>query len=156
MSSTFGLQVTARGFSEATYGALISLNGVFVVLFELPLTRITQRFPSKPVMAVGYVLIGVGFALNAFASTIPAFVVAMSIFTLGEIVAMPVSTAYIANLAPENLRGRYMGTFGFTWSLALMFGPAAGMALFGVSPLALWLCCGAFGLIAAAIILRWT
>ena len=33
MSSTFGLHVTASGFSPAAYGALISLNGVLVVLF---------------------------------------------------------------------------------------------------------------------------
>src|SRR6266536_1568867 len=33
ISSTFGLQVTARGFSEPVYGMLISLNGVLIVLF---------------------------------------------------------------------------------------------------------------------------
>src|SRR5437899_2150820 len=154
MSSTFGLQVTARGFSEATYGALISVNGLLVVLFELRLTGVTQRFQPHQVMALGFVLIGLGFSLNAFAVTIPAFVVAMSIFTLGEIISMPVSIGYVSNLAPEHLRGRYMGSLGFTFSLAMMFGPATGMALFSISPLAMWLCCGALGLIAAAIILR--
>jgi MFS family permease len=154
MNSSFGLQVTARGFSASTYGVLISLNGLLVVLFELPLTRFTQRFASRRVMALGYLLIGFGFSLNAFASTIFAFAMAMAVFTLGEIISMPVSTAYIADLAPAHLRGRYMGAFGFTWSLALMFGPSAGMALFGANPAALWVGCGILGLLAAAIILR--
>jgi len=36
----------------------------------------------------------------------------------------------------------------------MMFGPAAGMAILSISPLTMWLSCGALGLIAAAIILR--
>ena len=154
MSSTFGLQVVARGFSPATYGALISMNGVLVVLFELPLTALTQKFSPRRVMALGYVLIGFGFALNAFAETIAAFALAVTIFTLGEMISMPVSTAYIADLSPPHLRGRYMGTYAFTWSIALMFSPAAGMSLFAVNPIALWVGCGALGLLAAAIVLR--
>src|SRR5438874_801036 len=132
----------------------LAFNGCLVVLFELPLTGITQRFRPRPVMALGFLLIGFGFSLNAFALSIPAFVLAMSIFTLGEIISMPVSIAYVSNLAPEHLRGRYMGALSLTFSLAMMFGPAAGMAIFSMSPLTMWLSCGALGLIAAAIILR--
>lgn len=153
MASSYGLHVTQLGFSAATYGALISMNGAMVVLCELPLTTITRRFPSRIVMASGYLLAGIGFALNAFAHTLPALVVCMIIFTLGEMIAMPVSSAYIADLAPANLRGRYMGVFGLTWATGLIIGPAMGMKLFGVSPVALWLACGALGLVAAMIIL---
>jgi MFS family permease len=93
-------------------------------------------------MAAGYVLIGTGFALNAVARSVPAFALAMTIFTLGEMIAMPVSQAYIADLSPPHLRGRYMGVFGFTWALALVCGPALGMIVYLRSPLLLWLGCG--------------
>jgi MFS family permease len=152
MGSTFSLHVTGHGFSPATYGALISFNGVLVVLCELPLTTFTQRMPARRMMALGYVLIGVGFALNAFAQTVPAFVLVMFVFTLGEMVSMPVSSAYVADLAPPALRGRYMGIVGFTWSSALICGPSLGMTLFAHSPFVLWLSCGALGLLAALII----
>src|SRR5205085_1196026 len=62
--STMSLLVISHGFSPSTYGLLISCNGMLVVLFELPLTTITKRFPARRVMALGYVLIGVGFASN--------------------------------------------------------------------------------------------
>src|ERR1043166_4927461 len=62
MSATFGLRVTGSGLSSSTYGALLSLNGVLVVCFELWLTTLTQRLPARRTMAVGYVLIGTGFA----------------------------------------------------------------------------------------------
>ena len=96
VTSTFSLQVTRLGFPPATYGLILSLNGLLVVLCELPLTSLTRRFPSRVVMAAGYLLIGAGFSLNAFAHSVSALVACVVIFTLGEMVAMPVSSAYIA------------------------------------------------------------
>jgi MFS family permease len=153
MASTFGIYVTHLGFSAATYGAIISLNGALVVFCELPLTTITKRFPARQVMAAGYLLVGAGFALNYFAHTIAALVGCVILFTAGEMIAMPVSSAYIADLAPPDMRGRYMGAFGLTWAMALMLGPGLGMKLLAIGPGALWSVCGALGVLAAAIIL---
>ena len=50
ISSTYGLFVTGLGFSAAIYGAIISLNGVLVVLCELPLSTITRRYSARRVM----------------------------------------------------------------------------------------------------------
>ncbi|HKQ40603.1 MAG TPA: MFS transporter, partial [Verrucomicrobiae bacterium] len=106
MSSTFGLHVTSFGIPDTGYGVLLSLNGLLIVVLELAMTSFTQRFRATRVMAVGYVLIGFGFALNAFATTVPTLAIAMTIFTFGEMTAMPVAGAYVANLAPLNMRGR--------------------------------------------------
>ncbi len=154
LSSTYGLHVTKLGFSAATYGALISFNGLLVVCLELPLTYYTRRFPTRSCIAVGYLLIGSGFGLNAFATTLPWMVAAMTIITLGEICTMPIQSAFIANLAPAGMRGRYMGALGCTWSLALVFGPGAGMYLFAISPALLWSLCAGCGVIASFIITR--
>lgn len=154
MSSTFGLHVTHLGFSPATYGALISLNGALVVFCELPLTTITRRFPARRVMAIGYLLLGLGFAINVATHTIPALILSVAIFTLGEMICMPVAGAYIADLSPSNMRGRYSGAYGLTWACGLIFGPALGMRLFEIGPAVLWFSCGTLGLLAAMIILR--
>ncbi|MGH7943061.1 MAG: MFS transporter [Limisphaerales bacterium] len=114
----------------------------------------TRKLPPRRVMAVGYALIGIGFALNAFAHTIPALVVCMIIFTVGEIITMPTSSAYLANLAPAEMRGRYMGVSGLAWSLALIIGPALGMKLFTAAPGIYWATNAALGLLAATVILR--
>jgi len=153
MSSTYGLHLQGMGYETSTYGLLISLNGLLIVFMELPLTTITQRYPVRRVMAVGFVLLGGGFAVNAVAGGIPMLAVAMAIFTFGEMICMPVAAAYIANLAPTDLRGRYMGLFGFTFSLAMITGPPVGMTLFHWNPVWLWLGCGLMGVLAAAIIL---
>ena len=153
MASTFGLYVTDLGFSTATYGALISLNGALVVLCELPLTTFTRRFPARRVMATGYLLVGGGFALNAFAHSLPALVSCVVVLTVGEMVVMPVSLAYVADAAPEYMRGRYLGAFGLTWATALAVGPGLGMRLYSISAELLWVWAGAMGLLAAGLIL---
>jgi MFS family permease len=153
MASTFGLYVTHLGFSAATYGAIISLNGALIVFCELPLTTITRRFPARRVMAAGYLLIGAGFSLNYFAHTVPALVACMILFTTGEMITMPVSSAFIADLAPPDMRGRYMGAFGLTWAMALVLGPGLGMQLLAIGPGVLWSVCGMLGVLAAMIIL---
>jgi MFS family permease len=154
MSSTFGLHVTSAGFSPAAYGALISLNGVLVVLFELPLITFTQRSPIRPTIAVGYVLIGLGFTLVGMAHTLPWLIVVVVLFTVGEMIAMPVASAYIAESVPPDMRGRYMGAYGFIWALGLTVGPGIGLHLHARVPSLLWGGCGVLGLIAAVLVLR--
>jgi MFS family permease len=152
--TTFPLHVKASGLTDADYGLLISLNGLAIVLLELPLVAITQRFPYRPVLALGSVLVGLGFALNAVANDMPELAFAVLVWTLGEIIYAPVASAYVADIAPEHLRGRYQGAWGLTWGLAFVFAPALGAAIFAWSPDGLWLTCGLLGLLAALLLLE--
>lgn len=68
--STFALQVQADGLSSTMYGLLISVNGICVILLELPLSGITRRLPTLPVITFGWLLIAVGFALIAISHTL--------------------------------------------------------------------------------------
>jgi MFS family permease len=152
IGSTFSLHVTHQGFSAATYGTLLSMNGLIVVLCELPLTSVTLRFPSRLVVAFGYLLVGAGICLNGVAHTIPALMGCVMIFTLGEMVSMPVATAYVANLSPPDLRGRYMGGYALTWSAAMALAPQMGLRMYGVAPALLWITCGVLAVLSAVII----
>jgi MFS family permease len=150
--STFGLHVIHLGFSARVYGLILSLNGALVVCCELPMTTITRRFPARMMMAVGYALGGIGFALNGLAHSVAALACCMVIFTLGEMTAMPVAAAYVADLAPAHMRGRYMGVYGLVWALALTIGPGLGMRLFAFGPAAVFITFGTLGLLSALII----
>jgi MFS family permease len=151
--TTFPLHVRASGLSDADYGLLISLNGLAIVLLELPLVAITQRFPYRPVLTLGSLLVGLGFALNAFANDLPELALTVLIWTLGEIIYAPVASAYVADIAPEHMRGRYQGAWGLTWGLAYVFAPALGAAIFAWSADGLWLICGVLGVASALLLL---
>jgi MFS family permease len=152
LGSTYGLHITRLGFSAAVYGIVLSLNGALIVFCELPLTRLTRKFPARNCMAAGYLICAAGFALNAFAHSVPALVLCMIIFTIGEMVMMPTAAAYLANLAPPEMRGRYMGVAGLTWATALIVGPVSGMKLFAAAPTVYWVACAAIGVFAACVI----
>jgi MFS family permease len=138
---------------ETLYGVLLGWNGVLVMICELPLTSLTQRFRPRWVMAIGYILIGAGFSLNGGAHSVLWLFAAMTIFTAGEMISMPVSSAYIAQIAPEQMRGRYMGALGMTWSLSSVLGPQLGFRLFALQPQMLWLTCGLLGASSAVVLL---
>jgi MFS family permease len=153
MTSTYGLAVMRLGFPPSAYGALVSLNGALIVLCELPLTTLTRRFPPMATIALGYLLIGAGFGLNVFAHALPALAACVVVFTLGEMCSMPVASAYVAGLSPPHMRGRYMGAYGLTWTVAQVVGPGTGLRLYAASPAALWLAGGALGVASAVIAL---
>jgi MFS family permease len=64
------------------------------------------------------------------------------VWTIGEIVAAPINSTVVANLASAQARGRYQGTFGMSWGLSSMIGPLVGSAVLeGAGPAPLWAAC---------------
>lgn len=150
--STFALHVIDAGYSAATYGALVSLNGFLIIFLELPIAAWTRHaVRPRAVMAFGYALVGIGFAINLFAFSIPLMVLSVLVWTLGEMTNAPLGGAYVSDLAPPELRGRYMGLWAITWSVGLTLGPALGTWIYASSPAAVWILSLACGLTAAWI-----
>src|SRR5213592_2106529 len=84
---------------------LVSLNGLLIICFELLITMYVQRFRPQPVIALGYFLAGIGFALTGIARTIPALAATVVVWTFGEIFSSPMVVGYVAQIAPESIAG---------------------------------------------------
>jgi MFS family permease len=147
------------GITERQYGLMMSLNAAMVVLFQLPITSFTERYARTTMLALAAVLYGIGFGLVGFVSTALLFALAIAIWTVGEMVHVPVSQAYVADVAPEDMRGRYMGAAGLTWGVGWSLGPLlAGLMMDLGDPHYVWYGCLILGLIAAVAFLwlgRW-
>ena len=152
MMTTLGLEVKGNGHSERIYGLILGLNGVIIVLLEIPLTSLTRRFPPILAMAVGNLFVAAGIGCVAFADSSSGYCVAMVIFTIGEMVGMPVSLAYVSQLAPESMRGRYMGIYGLAWASSITLGPSLGMYLFSLNPTLFWLGCATVGILSSLVL----
>jgi MFS family permease len=153
LGSTFALHVKAAGFPSRVYGMLTSENGLLIICFELLITSYVMRFRPQPVIALGFLFTGIGFALTGFAHTIPALAGTVVIWTIGEMLSSPMVVAYVAQIAPEQYRGRYMGLLTATWSFGMVVGPPLGTLLFAHNELILWLACGFLGLTAAMVVI---
>ena len=114
------------GVSESWYGLLMSLNAAMVVLFQFPLTHWLSRYARGKMMALGMLLFAVGFGMFGFVSVLPLFFLAQAIWTTGEMVASPVAQAFVADAAPVERRGIYMGFYGLMWGVGYGLGPLFG------------------------------
>jgi len=151
--ATFPLHVQEAGYSTSVYGALQALNGIIVVLLELPITSWTGRRSRTRMVALGTLLVGLAFATLVVAKSIPALAVMVLIWTLGEIISSPVSSAFVADRSPEHTRGRYQASLGVMFGLGAIVGPTLGTLAYAFSPDLLWISCGVAGVLAAALAL---
>jgi MFS family permease len=151
LHSTLPLHIASLGFPPSTYGMLLSINGVMIVVFELLITAWAQRMPQQPLIAIGYGLNGIGFALTGLATGVPMLAVTVVVWTIAEMIYAPASGAYVTGLAPERYRGRYMGIWHSMWSFGMILGPAMGTWIYQRNPDALWWTCGGMGVAAAVL-----
>jgi MFS family permease len=150
--ASFPLELTGRGMSADRFGLLISINGLTCMLLELPLAAVTSRMQAWIPMAFGAALTGLGMSAVWVAPSFAALAACVLVWTLGEMCYYPVASAFVADLAPPALQGRYQAAYSFTNSAGLMLAPALGPALFAASRGALWALCAALGITAAACI----
>ncbi len=151
--STLPLHVRDVGFDASTYGLLQALNGTIVVLFELAVISWTQRFDRFRMIALGSLLIGLGFMTLTWAESLPALIGFILIWTLGEMIESPLASAVAADRAPEHARGRYQSAYGSMFGVAWMLGPVLGTSIYQANPGVLWLGCGLLGVVSAVLTL---
>jgi len=112
------LAVTAYGISASTWGLLVAISPLLVVLFQLRLTRAGTAIPPAPRLAAAMVLMGLPFLVLVAGGSVPAIVGVIVVFVTGEMLWVPTFQAVAARLAPPPVRGTYFG------ALAAMTGPA--------------------------------
>jgi MFS family permease len=139
-----------HGVPTSGFGYILTLNAGMVVIFQTAISRWTSRKRPLAMVALGVSLYGVGFALYALFGSYELFLLAMAVITIGEMVTFPVMQVIVAGYAPEDMRGRYMAAFGYTWMVASAVGPLlGGLVLDNMVPALLWVFTGLGGLVAA-------
>ncbi|MGD2147445.1 MAG: MFS transporter [Anaerolineae bacterium] len=141
-----------HGVSEQGFGYVLSLNAAMVVLLQFPIARRISGYSPLLVMAAGMVLYAVGFGLYGFVASYGLFLVAVATLTLGEMLTAPVSQSLVSRLAPDDMRGRYMAVFGFSWVIPAAVGPTlSGLVMDNADPRWVWHATFLVGLTATAM-----
>ncbi|WP_373898697.1 MFS transporter [Haloimpatiens sp. FM7315] len=137
-------------FGAKYYGYLASFNGI-VVMFMTPfITKILNDTENLTSIFYGGLFYAVGFGMLAFVSTMPIFMVAVFIFTLGEIVLSISIMPFIANHTPISHRGRMSGVLPLVMGLGYTFSPMImGKALMYINIQKSWIIMGVIALISA-------
>lgn len=148
---------TNYGLSESLYGFIPTTNAVMVLLLQLPVTARMRHVKPVYLLSAGALLYAIGVGSVALGGGFWGFWVSMVIMTLGELILVPTSSTYAANLAPAHMRGRYMSLYGLTWNVASGIGPLAGGFLNDTfNPHAIWIGAGLAGLLGVLFFARFT
>jgi MFS family permease len=146
--STLPLAMSEDGLSSRTYGLVIALNGVVIVLVQPFLGRWMVKLDRPKLLATSMLVVGLGFGVGAVVHNWWGYALSVVVWTLGEIGFAAVIGAVFADLAPVDLRGRYMGLSGMAFGVGTVVGPLAGTnALEHLGPTVTWLGCAVLGVV---------
>ncbi len=103
-------------------GETISHTGWIIMVFQVLVSRVVERFRAIPTFLFGLFVLACGFGVIGFARTsAPALIfLGIFLFAVGEMISSPRIQEYITWIAPKEKAGLYMG-LNF---LALMIGGA--------------------------------
>lgn len=150
--STLPIYMSQLGFTKEKVGWLLATNGALIVVCQIPFTHWLNRYHRILVILAGEILLAIGFGLTTFAETAPMFFLTIVIWTLGEVVQAAFKQSLVADLAPTNMRGRYMGVFSLCHAIGFTVGaPAGGQILERWGPQVLWPTCFVIVLLAAGV-----
>jgi MFS family permease len=124
---------------ESFYGTVFTLNTLMIVALEVPLNNATAHWSHRRTLTLGALLYAIGFGSFALASGPAGVFAAVAAWTFGEMILMPGSAAYAAEIAPAGRRGEYMGLYTMSFSFAFSVGPWLGAMLLDThGPQMLW------------------
>jgi len=124
---------------EYLYSWLPVTNALMCVLVQYPVTMYTRHLPAKTAITLGMFVYAVGVGSVALMTSFWGFWLSMVIMSMGELILVPTGSKYVADIAPEDLRGRYMSVYWLTWGIARAVAPMVGGYLHdGINPQAIW------------------
>jgi MFS family permease len=114
--------------SDAAFGMLTSVFFIFYMCTAPFMGPLSRRFSRRSVIIAGALLWSAATLLTAFTHNFTELVIRHTIVGIGEASFVILSPTFVADMFPENQRGRVMGIF----YLAIPVGTAMGYVLGGI------------------------
>ncbi len=144
--------VDGYGYQPSAWGFLVWVNPLLVALFQVRLTRASGAVPAAPKLVLALLVMGLPYLLLVFTNALWAILFVIVVFVIGEMLWVPTSQAVVAQLAPPDIRGAYMGAFGSAPAIGFALAPLIGLQVrnsFGDE--ATWAMFAAIGVVAAVL-----
>lgn len=118
-------------FTEGKIGLLLALNGLIIVLFEMPLIKKLEHITRyMRMISIGSLLLV--FSFMTLISGSNALILALLFIVLmsfAETFAMPFMTNYAVSRPTEDRRGQYMALYSMAYGVAHILAPIGSMQL---------------------------
>lgn len=111
-------------------GYIWALNGILVVALQFPLLRLMTKV-GNPMMwrGIGTLFYAISFLVLTDSTAFLILALFMTISTFGEDLLSPTTQSIITTLAPDNMRGSYVGVYNLYSSFGGFAGAIIGLYL---------------------------
>ena len=158
-SATAIAQDWAEKYRQVNPEYIVNIDAGSIVIFQILVSWIIQRYKVFPVLIVGTIVAGTGIALNSIAVTGALTFMAILIFAFGEMIFSPKSQDYVAKIAPKNKTALFMGYYFVSIALGNLFGGILSgwgyevLAKENLNPELMWIIFGSIGVATAFALL---
>jgi len=113
-----------HGLSEDIIGQLMFINGIMIVILEMPLITWLERLKLSKTMATfwGIVLLAFSIIILNISNWFGILIIGMILMTFGEMIGSPFSSALALDMAPKGRKGSYMALFSMSFSISHIIG----------------------------------
>ncbi len=108
--SQFLMVAFTSEFSYRVVGVILPVNAAIVITLQYAISRNIRRETLMRWLVAGSLFFIIGLAVFAAARhSLPLWIIGVAIFSLGEIIIIPVEYLFIDFIAPAHLKGSYYG-----------------------------------------------
>jgi predicted MFS family arabinose efflux permease len=118
-------------YPEDTIGLLLALNGLLVVLIEMPLIFTLEK--SKKIFSfiiAGTLCLPVAFTILSFGEGMIIWAIVYTfVITMSEIFAMPFMMNYVLAKSPKERQGQYSALYSISFGISIIAAPLLGLGI---------------------------
>lgn len=96
-----------NGQMEAEF--VTNFDALFIIIFQVIISKIVMKLKPLNSIITGILIASIGMSLTLFTQNVIYTIVAMLVFSVGEMAASPKITEYIGSIAPNDKKALYMG-----------------------------------------------
>ena len=129
LTSSFSLFLSSvYHFTMKDLSLIFIINCVMIGSLQMFVIKRVQHMSQSFIMLLAPAIIGIGFAILLFKTSLITVTISMILVTLGEMLFMPVSQNLVYQRAQEHLKGYYMGVYQACYAIAMSISPLIGTA----------------------------
>ncbi|MWA02678.1 MFS transporter [Actinomadura sp. LD22] len=131
--------VSSYRLAPSAWGFIYAINPIIVVLFQMRTTRLTRNLSASTKLILASLLMGVSFLILVALPNAAGIVLLACAFVIGEMLWAPVSQSLAVRMAPDGMRGSYMGAFRGAGQIAMGLAPFVMLRVHGFGNTPTWL-----------------
>lgn len=136
--------ITVLGQPSWWVGAILGLNALCIVLFEVPVNKAMSHMTHATSLAIGIACAAAGFLLMDSWPVGAVLIVATLLWSAGEMIIFPSLLHYTSDISEPRKIGRNMGVYASGVTLGLMVAPGLALLLMEAEALpSIWHAVGA-------------